>query len=213
MIDATKTITRVRRKLGAPIRQVELTDEQMTSLLKDAQETFYLYATIADMDREKQNAIEDAWIKKFFYALCKETLGRIRGKFDGKISAPGVEDLKLDYESLLSEAIKEKCFLKYAIFGDKALLNCTKVENSILVFYISIGNLDERDVAKYLENIQKKMTPPTGFTCYFLPVRNQDSKIECIYPVSSELDEEGKHVINKLEDYLNELTNDNDEQD
>jgi len=213
MIDATKTITRARRKLGEPLINVELTDEQMTSLLKDAQETFYLYATMAGIDRNRQDTIEDAWIKKFFYALCKETLGRVRGKFDGKLSIPGTDGFTLDYESLLAESIREKCFLKYTIFGDKELLNCAKVENAILVFYISVGSLENRDVAEYVDNIQRKMTPPSGFTCYFLPVRNQESKIECIYPVSGELDEDGKHVINRLEDYLSELTKDNDEQD
>jgi len=53
MIDATKTILRARRKLGAPIVDIELTDEQMTSLLKDAHETFRLYANMSDMSEKK----------------------------------------------------------------------------------------------------------------------------------------------------------------
>ena len=209
MIDATKTIIRARRKLGEPIRNVELTDEQMSSLLKDAHETFYLYANMAGIDKYKQDEIEDVWIKKFFYALCKETLGRIRGKFDGAISIPGTE-LKLDYESLLNEADKEKCFLKYAIFGEKELLKCNHVDNAILVIYINVGNLDNSDVEPYIREIQKKMDAPKGFTTYFLPVRTE-SKIECIYPVGAELDEDGKNVINRLNDYLNELKNKEDE--
>ena len=50
----------------------------MITLLKDAHETFYLYAEIAGIGWQNKDKIEDAWIKKYFYALCKETLGRIR---------------------------------------------------------------------------------------------------------------------------------------
>jgi hypothetical protein len=210
MINATKTIERVKRKLGAPVRNVELTDEQMTSLLKDAQETFYLYANMAGMSETEQDIIEDAWIKKFFYALCKETLGRIRGKFDGAINVPGINDLKLDYQSLLEEAGKEKYFLKYAIFKEKELLKCNHIESAILVVYLNIGSMDNSDVDKYIKEIQQKMETPKGFTTYFLPVRTTESRIECIYPVGSGLGDDGNNVIDRLNNYLNELTDEED---
>jgi hypothetical protein len=210
MINATKTIERAKRLLGAPIISIELTDEQMTSLLKDAQDTFYLYAESADMPIEEQDKIEDVWIKKYFYASCKETLGRTRGKFDGNLPIPG-SDLKLDYESLLTEANREKCFLKYAIFKEKEILKCAHSENAVFVFYVNIKNVDEKDVEEYIktlsDNIQHR-----GFTNYFIPVREGETRVECIYPVSKELDKEGKNVIARLNDYLNELINKNDEQ-
>lgn len=210
MIDATKTIERARRKLGAPIIDVELTDEQMTSLLKDAQDTFSLYCEISDMSKEKYFKIQDAWIKKYFYASCKETLGRIRGKYSGNLQIPG-SDLKLDFESLLLEAEKEKNFLKYAIFGEKELLKQKHVENAVLAFYINTGNMDRKDIEISVADIKKKVGKIPGFTMFFLPIQGE-SKIECIYPVSAELDEEGKGVISRLSEYLNELTNNNDEQ-
>ena len=214
MIDATKTMERARRKLGAPIIDVELTDEQMTSLLKDAQETFYLYADLCDMPIVKQDKIEDAWIKKYFYALCKETLGRVRGKFSGKIPTPGAE-LTLDYESLLLEAEREKCLLKYSIFGDKELLKCAQTQNAVFVFYINVGNIDNKEVEALFNSLTEKFKKP-GFTNYFIPIRDGETRVECIYPISKELDEDGKNVINRLNDYLNELVSkskDDEQQD
>lgn len=200
MINATKTIERAKRKLGHPLIKIELTDEQMTSLLKDAQDTFYLYAELCDMPVEKQDRIEDTWIKKYFYALCKETLGRIRGKFDGKLSIPGT-DLTLDYESLLAESEREKCLLKYAIFQEKELLSCAQTQNAVFVFYVNIGNLSAQDVEKHLEALTNKFKKP-GFTNYFIPISEGQTRVECIYPVSEKFDEQGKHVIQKLNDYL-----------
>lgn len=212
MIDATKTMERARRKLGAPIIDVELTDEQMTSLLKDAQDTFFLYATISDMSITKREQIEDVWIKKYFYALCKETLGRIRGKYVDGMPIPGGVNIKLDFESLLQESIREKCFLKYMIFGDKELLKHTNTKEAVFVFYINTGNFEYEDIDNYIRNFSEKFRKP-GFINYFIPVQQQETRVECIYPVSTELDEDGKNVINRLNEYLDELTKDkNDEQ-
>jgi hypothetical protein len=176
----------------------------MTSLLKDAQDTFYLYAISAGMSMEEQDKIEDVWIKKYFYASCKETLARVRGKFGGKLSIPG-SDLKLDYESLLIEAGREKCFLKYAIFKEKEILKCVQIENAVFVFYINVRNVDEKDVEEYIRVLTDKFQQP-GFTNYFIPIRDGETRVECIYPVSEELDEQGKHVIKRFNDYLDELT-------
>ena len=208
MINATKAIERARRKLGHPIINVELTDEQMTSLLKDAQEIFYLYANLTDMPISRQDKIEDTWIKQYFFALCKETLGRVRGKFGGNIPIPGTE-LTLDHELLFLEAEREKCFLKYVIFEDKELLKCAQTQNAVFVFYINVGNLSNQDVQMHLEKLSDKFKKP-GFTNYFIPIKDGDSRVECIYPVSKELDEEGKNVIERLNDYLKEMTKETD---
>lgn len=211
MINAIKTIERARRKLGAPIIDVELTDEQMTSLLKDAHETFYLYATFVDMPISKQDKIEYFWIKKYFYALCKETLGRIRGKYVDGMPIPGGENIRLDFEILLQESIKEKNLLKYMIFGDKEFIKNSDVQNAVLVFYINTGNMDHQDIDILMKDIKIKIGKIPGFTMFFLPIRGE-SKIDCIYPVSAELGEEGKNVINRLNEYLDELTKDKDDE-
>lgn len=211
MFDATKTIERARRKLGAPIINIELTDEQMTSLLKDAQDTFHLYSTISDMSIEKLNCIEDVWIKKYFYALCKETLGRIRGKYVDGMLISGGENIRLDFEALLHESIKEKNLLKYTIFGDKEFIKNSDVQNAVLVFYINTGNMNHQDIDILMKDIKIKIGKIPGFTMFFLPIRGE-SKIDCIYPVSAELGEEGKNVINRLNEYLDELTKDKDDE-
>jgi len=210
MINATKTIERARRKLGAPIIDVELTDEQMTSLLKDAQETFYLYAKIAEMPIYKQDEIEDAWIKAYFYALCKETLGRIRGKFGGKITLPGVETT-MEYESLLSESEREKCMLKYLVTKDKETLSFAQTKNAVFVMYINSANKDRIETQEMIMDLEKRMKKIPGFTYYLIPTQGE-TKVECIYPVSDELDESEQHVIDRLNNYLNELKSEENEQ-
>jgi hypothetical protein len=204
MIDTKKLIKRTRRKLGEPIMAVELEDEQMACLLEDAQETFYLYANLADMSIEAQDNVEYQWISNYFSALCKETLGRVRGKFSGELSIPNSE-LKLNYESLLEEAESEKAFLKYIIFKDSAILKQVNKDSGILVFYIGTKNLDNQHVEEYVHKVKDSIKPPKGFTAYYIPVREGDSRIECIYPDTSNSNE-GKEVIAKLNDYLQEIT-------
>jgi hypothetical protein len=47
------------------------------------------------------------WVRKFFVALCKEGLGRVRGKFGGELQVPDAE-LKLDADALLTEGKDER---------------------------------------------------------------------------------------------------------
>lgn len=47
------------------------------------------------------------WVRKYFIAYCKESLARIWGKFSGDLQVPD-SAVKLDYQSLLTEARDEK---------------------------------------------------------------------------------------------------------
>jgi hypothetical protein len=47
------------------------------------------------------------WVRRYFIAMCKETLSRVRGKFSGNLKTPDTE-LTMDYQSLASEAKDEK---------------------------------------------------------------------------------------------------------
>jgi len=47
------------------------------------------------------------WVRRYFTALCKETLGRVRGKFGGSLKVPESE-LTMDYSDLLSEGKEEQ---------------------------------------------------------------------------------------------------------
>lgn len=197
MIDAVKTIERAKRLLGSPIIEIELEHDQMISLLKNARETFYLYTELSDMSISKQDLIEDAWITKYFYALCKETLSRVRGK-----SNLGFE--YNDYETLQEEAASEKRFLKYAIFKEKEILNELEKSGIILVFYVNIGHMPMHEVENYILNLTAKLKKP-GFTQYIIPVRDQESKVECIYPTTNS----DNTTLKELDSYLKELTNNN----
>ena len=52
------------------------------------------------------------WIRRYFVALCKETLGRIRGYANGKIPSGEQQALELEYQSLYTEAKDEMSILK-----------------------------------------------------------------------------------------------------
>jgi hypothetical protein len=47
------------------------------------------------------------WVRDYFTALSKETLGRVRGKFGGALGVTDAE-VTMDYDSLLSEAREDK---------------------------------------------------------------------------------------------------------
>ena len=66
---------------------------------------------LAEMSFDELNAPSKVWIRRYFVSLCKETLGRVRGTFGGKVPMPEAE-LTMDYQTLLSEATTEMATLK-----------------------------------------------------------------------------------------------------
>jgi hypothetical protein len=56
------------------------------------------------------NSPSKQWVRDYFTALCKETLGRVRGKFGGVLGVTDAE-VTMDYESLLSESKEDKAAL------------------------------------------------------------------------------------------------------
>ena len=64
-------------------------------------------APIAEITWLDLNPPARAWIRRYFTALAKETLGRVRGKFSGALKVPDSE-LTMDYSSLFSESQDEK---------------------------------------------------------------------------------------------------------
>jgi hypothetical protein len=51
------------------------------------------------------------WVRRYFIALCKETLGRVRGTFNGKIPVPDA-NMEIEFQSLLTEGKDEIQTLK-----------------------------------------------------------------------------------------------------
>jgi len=56
------------------------------------------------------NTPSKQWVRDYFTALCKETLGRVRGKFGGVLGVTDAE-VTMDYESLLSESKEDRVAL------------------------------------------------------------------------------------------------------
>jgi hypothetical protein len=63
--------------------------------------------TIDNLRWAELNAPAQTWVRRWFTAYVKETLGRVRGKYSGDLKTPDSE-LKMDYDSLLTESKDEK---------------------------------------------------------------------------------------------------------
>jgi hypothetical protein len=63
------------------------------------------------MSFDDLNEPSKVWVRRYFIALAKETLGRVRGTFGGKIPIPNA-DMTVEYESLLTEGKDEMITLK-----------------------------------------------------------------------------------------------------
>ena len=64
-----------------------------------------------DLSFDDLNDPSKVWIRRYFIAICKETLGRTRGTFGGKIPIPdGMAEM--EYQSLLTEGKDEMMVLK-----------------------------------------------------------------------------------------------------
>jgi hypothetical protein len=58
------------------------------------------------------------------------------------------------------------------------------IEQIILVHYIDVGNISMEDVEPHIQKIAIKMRPKPEEQChsYFIPIRNGDTRVECINP-------------------------------
>jgi hypothetical protein len=66
---------------------------------------------IGDLSWTDLNSPAQQWIRRWFTAYVKETLGRVRGKYSGNLKTPDSE-IVMDYQSLLTEGKDEKSKLE-----------------------------------------------------------------------------------------------------
>ena len=90
------------------------------------------------------------------------------------------------------------------------------VQPIILVFYIDVGNLPDCDVREYLSKISEALTEKnskTEYKYFFIPVRGQVSKVECINPVrtSGKVYENIVQKLNNSQQALDEFLSKKDE--
>lgn len=75
----------------------------------------------------------------------------------------------------------------------------------VLVHYINIGNIDNLEVAEYINKIKDICTYDGEYHSIFIPVRDRETQVDCLNPVVLK-NLEGKEVfINKL-NYLKHRT-------
>lgn len=82
----------------------------------------------ANVGYETINSIGKQWIRRFCLALCKETLGQIRGKF-ASLPIPGA-DVTLNASDLLSQAKEEQLMLRDELKEVLATLTYDKLTES-----------------------------------------------------------------------------------
>jgi hypothetical protein len=93
-----------------------LSDGEITDCVKDCEKIYS--PTQIDLPRQDYcdlNHWSKTWIRKWLTAYAKESIGRARGKFKGKLVNMGGTDLELDYDLFLAEAKDEFSTLKTEI--------------------------------------------------------------------------------------------------
>ena len=90
------------------------------------------------------NVPAQQWVRRWFTAYVKETLGRVRGKYSGNLKVPDSE-LTMDYTSLLTEGKDEKSKLIEELTGAEGWLTRLRPEKVM-----------ERE-ALIAENLNKQM--------------------------------------------------------
>lgn len=112
-----KTIEDIRTRLGYPSITVELSDKQIEAAIDIATEDFKIFmATVPEEKYKNIPSIKNIWKKRYALAVCKEILGRVRGKFDPPVTIPGKEKVSIDAKELLAESFEEKNFL-FSLFS------------------------------------------------------------------------------------------------
>ncbi len=82
----------------------------------------------------------------------------------------------------------------------------------ILVAYINIGNINDADVSTFVAETAQNLKPKEddSILFYVIPVRGEESRLECVNPklVSEEEYEKAKRACEKITEKLKELTKD-----
>lgn len=88
------------------------------------------------------------------------------------------------------------------------------LNKSIIVFYINVGHLDPEGVSEIIKKVQDMIKPlpedADKVIQYVIPVRDQETKIECInspvYFSSEEQVKKYKDEIKRMDDKLDRIT-------
>jgi hypothetical protein len=96
-----------------------------------------------EMSWEDLNEPAKQWVRRWFFAYAKETLGRVRGKYSGNLKTPDSE-LTMDYQSLATEGKDEKTKLIEELIGAEGLLTRLRPEKQMEKEALIAENLNKQ---------------------------------------------------------------------
>lgn len=77
-------------------------------------------------------------------------------------------------------------------------------DKTILIFYINVDGLSPQKSQQYIYDIMKDYNCNSDIVHYFLPVRNQETKVECVNPKLI-TDSEFQEIKDRLDKYNENL--------
>lgn len=193
-------VERAMAKVGSPPMAFEIDSDTLELLYKDAQNKYFLYKELSKKTEETLVRLKEDWIESYFQSNVKEALGNVRGKFSGEANIPGAT-LTIEYKHLLKDSKSEKRALVKMLLDDNFTGESDedKEELILIAIYINVGNMDGYDVSEFMKKVASQLNDnyPSYIKHYIFPVRNQDTKVDLIYPGFIGKDKE--KIMNLLE--------------
>jgi len=187
MVILKDVFERTKAKFGGKIMNFELEDETLHLLYSDAHKKFVLYSDLSNRPLDKIELIKDNWIESYFSANVKEALGNVRGKYFGESHVPGAE-LKIEYKHLLEESSQERKTLTRLILDNEYKGNDIAKDDDfvLLAVYLNVENADYEQTAEICTKVTTMLSEgtPAYVKHYVLPVRNQETRVELVYPLN-----------------------------
>lgn len=81
------------------------------------------------------------------------------------------------------------------------------MEKVILALYVNVGQMSAEEVERHIAKMIK-ISPSEDIIQYIIPIREGDSRIECVYPkyvVGEQVDKEMNDVLERLKNNLDKL--------
>ncbi|GIV44030.1 MAG: hypothetical protein KatS3mg035_1153 [Bacteroidia bacterium] len=74
-------------------------------------------------------------------------------------------------------------------------------EKVILVFYVNVGSLPDSDIERAITRIKSIMPEDDHAMYLFIPVRNQETRVECVYPLflsDDQIKSKAKEMLDRM---------------
>lgn len=74
-------------------------------------------------------------------------------------------------------------------------------EKVLLAFYVNVGDLPNSDVERTIARIKAIMPEDDHAMYLFIPVRNQETRVECVYPLflsDNQVKNKAKEMLDRM---------------